>query len=177
MQIARCEWDPSLEGKSMGDILRERGLESNTDNGATLALELQEKGGFGGVFHAMHEEDVRRIMAHPRTMISSDGGVVAPGEGVPHPRNYATFSRVLSLYVREAGLLSLEEAIRKMSSFPAERLSLDGRGVIEEGSSPTSPSSTPRPWRNTPNSAIRTTTPAVRSMCWCRESSCFRTGK
>ncbi len=133
VQIASCEWDPSLEGKSMGDILRERGLESNTDNGATLALELQEKGGFGGVFHAMHEDDVRRIMAHPRTMISSDGGVVAPGEGVPHPRNYATFSRVLGLYVREAGLLSLEEAVRKMSSFPAERLSLDGRGVIEEG--------------------------------------------
>ena len=65
----------------MGDILRERGLEANTDNGATLALELQEKGGFGGVFHAMHEDDVRRIMAHPRTMISSDGGIVAPGRG------------------------------------------------------------------------------------------------
>lgn len=133
VQISRCEWDPSLEGKSMGDILRERGLEASTDNGATLALELQEKGGFGGVFHAMHEDDVRRIMAHPRTMISSDGGVVAPGEGVPHPRNYGTFSRVLSLYVREAGLLSFEEAVRKMSSFPARRLGLDGRGVIEEG--------------------------------------------
>ena len=133
VQISRCEWDRSLEGKSMGDILRERGLESNPENGATLALELQEQGGFGGVFHAMHEDDVRRIMAHPRTMISSDGGVVAPGEGVPHPRNYGTFSRVLSLYVREAGLLSFEEAIRKMASFPAERLGLDGRGVIEEG--------------------------------------------
>ncbi|MXW39428.1 MAG: D-aminoacylase [Acidobacteria bacterium] len=133
VQISRCAWDPSLEGKTMGDVLRERGLEVNTDNGATLALELQEKGGFGGVFHAMHEDDVRRIMAHPLTMISSDGGVVAPGEGVPHPRNYGTFSRVLSLYVREAGLLSFEEAIRKMASFPAERLSLDGRGVIGEG--------------------------------------------
>lgn len=133
VQISRCAWDPSLEGKTMGDILRERGLESNPENGATLALELQEKGGFGGVFHAMHEDDVRRIMAHPRTMISSDGGVVAPGEGVPHPRNYGTFSRVLSLYVREAGLLSFEEAIRKMASFPAERLGLDGRGVIGEG--------------------------------------------
>ena len=133
VQISRCEWDPSLEGKSMGDILRERGLEANTENGATLALELQEKGGFGGVFHAMHEDDVRRIMAHPRTMISSDGGIVAPGEGVPHPRNYGTFARVLSLYVREAGLLSLEEAVRKMSLSPAQRLSLEGRGVVEEG--------------------------------------------
>ncbi len=131
--IASCEWDRSLEGKSMGDILRERGLPVTTDEGAALALELQEKGGFGGVFHAMHEDDVRRIMAHPRTMIASDGGIVAPGEGVPHPRNYGTFARVLSLYVREAGLLSFAEAVRKMTSLPAGRLGLTGRGVIEEG--------------------------------------------
>ena len=131
--IASCSWDRSLEGKSLGDLLRERGLPVTTDEGATLALELQEQGGFGGVFHAMHEDDVRRIMAHPLTMISSDGGVVAPGEGVPHPRNYGTFARVLSLYVREAGLLTLEEAVRKMTSLPAERLSLAGRGVLEEG--------------------------------------------
>ena len=98
--------------------------------GATLAIELQQKGGFGGVFHAMHEDDVRRIMAHPRTMIASDGGVVAPGEGVPHPRNYGTFARVLSLYVREAGLMSFPEAIRKMSRLPAERLGLEDRGAI-----------------------------------------------
>ncbi len=131
--IASCSWDRSLEGKSLGDLLRERGLPVTTDEGATLALELQEQGGFGGVFHAMHEDDVRRIMAHPLTMISSDGGVVAPGEGVPHPRNYGTFARVLSLYVREAGLLTLEEAVRKMTSLPAERLGLAGRGVLEEG--------------------------------------------
>ena len=131
--ISRCEWDPSLEGKSMGDLLRERGLPVTTDEGATLALELQEKGGFGGVFHAMHEDDVRRIMAHPRTMVSSDGGIVAPGEGMPHPRNYGTFARIFALYVREAGLLSVEDAVRKMSSLPAGRLGLDGRGVIEEG--------------------------------------------
>ncbi len=131
--IARCEWDRSLEGKSMGDILRERGLPATTDEGATLALELQERGGFGGVFHAMHEDDVRRIMAHPRTMIASDGGVVAPGEGVPHPRNYGTFARVLGLYVREGGLLSFEEAIHKMSRMPADRLGLADRGRIAEG--------------------------------------------
>lgn len=131
--IARCEWDPSLEGKSMGDLLRERGLPVTNGNGAALAVELQQNGGFGGVFHAMHEDDVRRIMVHPRTMIASDGGIVAPGEGVPHPRNYGTFARVLGLYVREAGLLTLEEAVRKMSGFPAERLGLRDRGVIREG--------------------------------------------
>ena len=131
--IARCEWDPSLEGKSLGDLLRERGLPVTNANGAALAVELQQNGGFGGVFHAMHEDDVRRIMVHPRTMIASDGGIVAPGEGVPHPRNYGTFARVLGLYVREAGLLTLEEAVRKMSGFPAERLGLRDRGVIREG--------------------------------------------
>lgn len=131
--IARCEWDPSLEGKSMGDLLRERGLPVTNGNGAALAVELQQNGGFGGVFHAMHEDDVRRIMVHPRTMIASDGGIVAPGEGVPHPRNYGTFARVLGLYVREAGLLTFAEAVRKMSGFPAERLGLLDRGVIREG--------------------------------------------
>lgn len=131
--IARCEWDPSLEGRSLGDLLRERGLPVTNEAGATLAVELQQKGGFGGVFHAMHEDDVRRIMVHPRTMIASDGGVVAPGEGVPHPRNYGTFARVLGLYVREAGLLTFEEAVWKMSGFPAERLGLTDRGVIREG--------------------------------------------
>ena len=131
--IADCAWDRSLEGKSLGDILRERDLPATTDAGATLALELQEEGGFLGVFHAMHEEDVRRIMVHPRTMIASDGGIVAPGEGVPHPRNYGTFARVLSLYVREAGLLSFAEAVRKMTSLPAGRLGMTDRGVLEEG--------------------------------------------
>ena len=131
--IARCEWDPSLEGQSMGDLLRERGLPVTNEAGASLAVELQQKGGFGGVFHAMHEDDVRRIMVHPRTMIASDGGIVAPGEGVPHPRNYGTFARVLGLYVREAALLTFEEAVWKMSGFPAERLGLGDRGVIREG--------------------------------------------
>ncbi len=131
--IASCAWDRSLEGRSLGDILRERGLEATNANGAELALELQANGGFGGVFHAMHEDDVRRIMAHPRTMIASDGGITGPGEGVPHPRNYGTFARVLSLYVREAGLFSVGEAVRKMSAFPAERIGLSDRGRLEAG--------------------------------------------
>ena len=81
----------------------------------------------------MDEDDVRRIMVHPRTMIASDGGIVAPGEGVPHPRNYGTFARVFSLYVREAGLFSFAEAVRKMSSLPAGRLGMTDRGVLEPG--------------------------------------------
>ncbi len=69
----------------------ERGVPVNMDNAAELAMEIQENGGCSGVFHAMSEEDVARIMQHPRTMIASDGGIYVPGEGVPHPRNYGTF--------------------------------------------------------------------------------------
>ena len=132
--ISQCEWDPSLNGMSLADILARRG--ENQDDlaaAAELALELQEKGGFSGIFHAMQEQDVIRIMRHPQTMIASDGGIVAPGEGVPHPRNYGTFARVLGHYARDEGVLSLPEAIRKMSSLPADRLGLADRGRLGIG--------------------------------------------
>jgi dihydroorotase/N-acyl-D-amino-acid deacylase len=131
--VARCAWDPSLDGKSLADILRDRGRPATLEEAAELALELQEKGGFSGIFHAISEEDVQRIMKHPQTMIASDGGIVAPGEGVPHPRNYGTFSRVIGHYSRELELFPFEEAIRKMSSFPARRLGLSDRGVLKVG--------------------------------------------
>ncbi len=132
--ISDCEWDPSLNGLSLADILAGRGeARDDLEAAAELALELQEKGGFSGIFHAMQEDDVVRIMRHPQTMIASDGGIVAPGEGVPHPRNYGTFARVLGHYARDEGVLSLPEAIRKMSSFPADRLGLTDRGRLREG--------------------------------------------
>ena len=86
--VSSCAWDPSLDGKSLADILRDQGRPVTLEEAAVLALELQEKGGFSGIFHAMAEEDVRRILQHPQTMVASDGGIVGPGEGVPHPRNY-----------------------------------------------------------------------------------------
>jgi dihydroorotase/N-acyl-D-amino-acid deacylase len=131
--VARCRWDPSLDGKSLADILRDRGRPATLEEAADLSLELQEKGGFSGIFHAMAEEDVERILRHPQTMVASDGGIVAPGEGVPHPRSYGTFARVIARYSRDRELLSFEEAIRKMSSLPADRLSLGDRGRIREG--------------------------------------------
>lgn len=132
--ISQCEWDPSLNGLSLADILAARGeAPDDLQAAAELALELQEKGGFSGIFHAMNEQDVVRIMRHPQTMIASDGGIVAPGEGVPHPRNYGTFARVLGHYARDEGVLSQAEAIRKMSSLPADRLGLADRGRLREG--------------------------------------------
>jgi len=131
--IANCEWDTSLNGKNLAGVLEERGQAVNMDNAAELAMELQENGGCFGVFHAMSEEDVTRIMRHPRTMIASDGGIHVPGEGVPHPRNYGTFSRVLAHYVRETHTLSAGEAIYKMSKWPAQRIGLQDRGRIQVG--------------------------------------------
>lgn len=131
--IADCDWDSSLNGKNFAEILRERGQPVNMDTAAELAMEIQENGGCAGVFHAMSEEDVTRIMQHPRTMIASDGGIFAPGEGVPHPRNYGTFARILAHYVRETQTIPLGEAIYKMSKMPAQRLGITDRGVIRVG--------------------------------------------
>lgn len=131
--IASCEWDPSLAGRSLGDITRMRGHEPTLENAAETALWITEEGGCRGVFHAMNEDDLERIMRHPASMIASDGEIPAFGRGHPHPRSYGTFARVLGTYVRERGTLTLEEAVRKMSSYPAQRLGIMDRGVLRPG--------------------------------------------
>src|ERR671931_454381 len=70
-----------------------------------VALELVERGRVAGIFHAMAEPDVERILRHPTTMIASDGEVPLFGQGSPHPRSYGTFVRVLGRYVREKKVL------------------------------------------------------------------------
>ncbi|HEX9582411.1 MAG TPA: D-aminoacylase [Gemmatimonadales bacterium] len=131
--IARCEWDATLSGKSLADVARLRGLEPTIENGAEVALWIVEQGGCQGVFHAINEQDLVRILRHPATMVGSDGEIPTFGRGSPHPRSYGTFARVLAVYVREQGVLTLEEAVRKMSSFPAQRLGLADRGVLRPG--------------------------------------------
>ena len=133
IRIAACGFDPSLEGQTLAGILVGRGLASTVENAADLAIEIVEKGGASGVFHAISEEDVERILASPLTMVASDGEIPAFGQGAPHPRSYGTFARVLGVYVREKKLLTLEEAVRKMTSFPAARLGLADRGLVRPG--------------------------------------------
>jgi N-acyl-D-amino-acid deacylase len=96
-------------------------------------MDLQRKGGCSAVYHAINEEDVERIMRYPFTMIASDGGVTPFGEAAPHPRNYGTFPRVLGMYVRQRHVLTLEDAVRRMTSLPATRLKLLDRGLIRPG--------------------------------------------
>jgi dihydroorotase/N-acyl-D-amino-acid deacylase len=131
--ISSCSWDPSLAGKTLRDVIELRGLELSLHGAAEAAFWLTEQGGCGGVFHAISEDDLLRIMRHPASMIASDGDVIVFGRAHPHPRSYGTFARVLSRYVREQGVLTLEEAVRKMSAFPAQRMGLADRGVIRTG--------------------------------------------
>jgi dihydroorotase/N-acyl-D-amino-acid deacylase len=91
------------------------------------------RGGASAIYHVMDDADVERIMRHPQTMIASDGRLTRPGDGHPHPRWYGTFPRVLGHYVREKRVLSLEQAVRKMTGMPAARLGLADRGAIREG--------------------------------------------
>jgi dihydroorotase/N-acyl-D-amino-acid deacylase len=131
--IAGCASDPSLAGKTLAAITRERGREATPEGAAETAIELQTAGGCAAIYHAIGEEDVERIMRYPHTMIASDGGIPAFGVDSPHPRSYGTFARVLGLYVREKKVLTLEEAVRKMTSLPAQRFSIWDRGVIRPG--------------------------------------------
>jgi N-acyl-D-amino-acid deacylase len=133
--LAACPWDPSLAGKSLAQVLRDRGRPVTVQRAAELVVEIVEKGGCSAVYHAINEEDLVRIMKHPATMIASDAapGVPTFGRNVPHPRAYGTFARVLGVYVREKKVLTLEEAVRKMSAFPAQRLGLSDRGIIRPG--------------------------------------------
>ena len=133
VQFASCGFDPSLAGQTLADLTRRRGLDPTIDNAAETTLWLVEQGGCQGIFHAMGEEDLERILQHPATMIGSDGEVPIFGQANPHPRSYGTFARVLGVYVREKHVLTLEDAIRKMTAFPAARLRLTDRGVLRPG--------------------------------------------
>jgi N-acyl-D-amino-acid deacylase len=131
--IARCEWAPSLAGKTLAEVVGQRGLEPTIDNSAETAMWIVEQGGCQGVFHAINEEDLERILRHPATMIGSDGEIPVFGKDQPHPRSYGTFARVLAVYVRERKIITLEDAVRKMTSFPALRLGLLDRGMLRPG--------------------------------------------
>jgi N-acyl-D-amino-acid deacylase len=132
--ITRCDWDSELAGKNLAEVTAvRRRLEPTIENAAETALWIAEQGGCGGVFHAIDEQDLERILRHPATMIGSDGEIPIFGQAAPHPRSYGTFARVLAVYVREKKTLTLEEAIRKMTSFPAQRLGLLDRGLLRPG--------------------------------------------
>ncbi|MFC1724678.1 amidohydrolase family protein [candidate division KSB1 bacterium] len=131
--IANYEKERSFEGKNLNEILKMQGKEPNIDNGADLIIEIQKNGGASCVFFQMDEQDIAEIMNLEYNMIGSDGEILEYGKGFPHCRSYGTFPRVIGKYVREKKAVSLESAIKKMTSLPAQTIRISGRGLIKEG--------------------------------------------
>lgn len=123
-----------LTGKTLAEVAAARGTSAEE---AALDLVIEDDSRVGTVYFLMDEENVRRQVALPWVSFGSDGGAVAP-EGVflrsnPHPRAYGNFARLLGRYVREEAVIPLAEAIRRLTSLPAENLSLRDRGRIKAG--------------------------------------------
>jgi len=133
IMVASAKNHPEYEGKRISEIAE---LQGKDEYEAVFDLLLAEDAQVSVISFGMSEEDVRRVMRSPHGMVGSDGSAVAPrgilGKGKPHPRFYGTFPRVVGHYVREQ-VLSLEEAVRKMTSAPAQRIGLRDRGLLREG--------------------------------------------
>ena len=130
--VARHAADTSLNGKSLAAINMQKGRPQIMEAEIETLLDLMAAGGAQMVFHGMSEDDVRYIMRYPFNMIGADGGV-QDGKGMPHPRSYGTNARVLGKYVREEQIMTLEEAIRRMTSLAAQKFQLKNRGLLREG--------------------------------------------
>jgi dihydroorotase/N-acyl-D-amino-acid deacylase len=130
--LARQPQNKQYEGMRISQIAKLRGDADPADT--CLALMAEEGGTISGMFHTMSEADVRTVMKQPWVAIASDGAAInLDAEGVPHPRSFSTNPRVLGHYVRDERVLTLEDAVRKMTSLPAQILGLRNRGQIREG--------------------------------------------
>jgi N-acyl-D-aspartate/D-glutamate deacylase len=134
IMISYCHGRRKYEGKAISELAR---LNGSNPFDFVFDLLIEEKASVGIVNFMMREKDLRAVLKHPASMIGSDSSAAAPygvlGKGKPHPRTYGTFPRVLGEYARRRNLLTLEEAVRKMTSLPAQKLKLRDRGLIREG--------------------------------------------
>jgi len=128
-RIRFASWtDRSVEGHTLAEIATQRARHP-----IDLAIEMVAQNSPSIVSFNMDEDDIANLMRQPWTMTSSDGTLVEMGSGVPHPRAYGTFPRKIRRYVLEKNVVSLEEAIRSMTSLPATVVRLRDRGVIRPG--------------------------------------------
>jgi N-acyl-D-aspartate/D-glutamate deacylase len=129
---ARTEKNRQYEGKRIAEIAKLRGDADPMDT--CIDIMAEEGGQVSGIFHTMSEDDVRKVMRLPWVAIASDGSAInLDAAGVPHPRNYSTNVRVLGHYVREEKVLTLPDAVRKMTGLPASILGLADRGLLKPG--------------------------------------------
>ncbi len=132
--VASDQVHPSYNGKNLAEIAASVKHRTGMHAQADLAIDILETGGAAMVLHKMSDQDVERIFREPFTMVASDSGVIDPQTpDVPHPRGFGDNARVLGVYVREKKLVSLPEAIRKMTSLPAQTFSLWDRGMLRPG--------------------------------------------
>jgi N-acyl-D-aspartate/D-glutamate deacylase len=134
VMVASCRVRKEAEGKRISEIAAGRGMDPLD---AALELIVAEGGKGYMILFQLDERDLRRALTHPAVMIGSDGSALAPyGElavGKPHPRSYGTFPRVLGEYTREQRVLTLPQAVHKMTALPARRLGLKDRGIVAVG--------------------------------------------
>lgn len=131
--VANYGADTSYNGKNISEINKLKGRKGKAGFEAETIMDMVEKGGAQMVYHSMHEDDVKYIMQYPFCMAGADAGVPSPGRSMPHPRAYGTNARILGKYVREEKIISLEEAIRRMTSLAAQKFQLKDRGLIHSG--------------------------------------------
>ena len=124
-----------IEGKNLREIREARGDPDECTS--LLDLLLEEEGAAGMIIFSMEEGDIRRIMRHHLQMVGTDSGSSSTTgfmrRGKPHPRGYGSYPKILGRYVREHGVLRLEEAVRKMTSMPAQRFGILDRGLLRPG--------------------------------------------
>lgn len=119
-------------GRTLGDYLRDKQQPQTMDAAVKALIELQSQGRFIAIYHSMDEPDIERFLRYPFTMLNTDGDLAMTQDKHYHPRTYGSFPRVLGTYVRERGVLTLEQAIHKMTGQSAQRLGLEKRGVIKQ---------------------------------------------
>jgi N-acyl-D-aspartate/D-glutamate deacylase len=132
---ARNDQNAHFEGKNLEEIATATG---KTPADAAWDLVLEGQGRVMAIYFMMSDDDIQFALRQPWVSVGSDAGASAGSNqvdllGLPHPRSYGTFPRILSRYVRELGVLTLEEAVRRMTSWPATRMGLADRGVLREG--------------------------------------------
>jgi N-acyl-D-amino-acid deacylase len=149
--IAACSAHPEYAGQNIIDLAKAAKLRKERPNAELIGLpsnqipeptmedqirmivDIFAGGGAQCVFHTMNEKEVENIIANPLVSIASDSGIRKYGSGAPHPRGYGTNARVLARYVREKKIITLPEAIRKMTSMPAQAFRFKDRGLLKPG--------------------------------------------
>ena len=130
--VAMYAPDTTLNGKNISEINQLKGRKKKLKYEAETVLDMLKVGNAQMVYHSMNESDLQYFITYPFNMPAADAGV-SNGKGMPHPRGYGTNARVLGRYVRELKMIQLEDAIRRMTSLPAQKFGFRDRGLLREG--------------------------------------------